>query len=65
MDIPLIWTTKGNIPVDSLVVTTSFEDFGNTAVFVEIHTLDGEEVKRNTHLIVKKGLSLFGEKGAL
>ena len=55
-DIPLIWTTKGNLPVDSLEYKTTWEETPENTVFVESYLLDGEVVKQSVHVKSKRGL---------
>lgn len=64
-DIPLIWTTKGNVPVDSLRYRHQWIDTADETTFVEEY-LDGEEiVKRNVHVFLKKGLSATSVVGGV
>lgn len=55
-EIPLIWTTKGNLPVDSLEYTTRWEDTDDFIKLVETYRLDGEIVKENAHIYAKRGV---------
>lgn len=47
MDTPLIWTTKGNLPIDSLERKDGWEFTPNTITFWEEYKKEGEIVKRN------------------
>jgi hypothetical protein len=60
---PLIWTSKGNLPLSSLAYKTSWEDTPTYTAFVEEHTLDGEVVKRSVHVMAKQGFELAGAAG--
>lgn len=50
---PLVWTTKGNLPVASLQYRTEWMLEPECIVFREIYTLDGEEVRRDVHTYIK------------
>lgn len=54
---PLIYTTKGNVPVDSLEHRPRWEDHPEATVFVDEYFLDGESVKRSVHVLSKRGLT--------
>ena len=54
-DVPLIYTSKGNLPVDSLQYLTQWEDAPDYMKFTEIYLLDGEIVKQNAHIYKKTG----------
>jgi hypothetical protein len=62
-EVPLIWTTKGNVPVESLSYSTAWEIVpGEFIKFVETYK-DGEEiVKQSAHIYSLK--SLFSEAQA-
>lgn len=49
---PLIWTTKGNVPVASLEYATRWEFSANNIKFVETYKSDGEVVKENVHVCI-------------
>ena len=55
MNVPLIWTTKGNVPVDSLEYYIGWEMTEDAIVFKEQYRLDGEIVKENSHVKLLKG----------
>lgn len=54
-DVPLIWTTKGNLPVDSLEYYIGWEITEDSIVFKEQYRLEGEIVKENAHVKLLKG----------
>ncbi len=56
MDEPLIYTTKGNLPIASLQYSHRWEEDDVAITFIEEYRLDGEVVKRNAHARLKKGL---------
>jgi hypothetical protein len=63
MDVPLIWTTKGNVPVGSLEYTTAWEIApGEFIKFVETYKQGDEVVKQNAHIYSLK--SMFSEAQA-
>ena len=57
-DTPLIYTTRGNLPVDSLEYFHEWEDTQEYTKFVEGYKLDGEVVKRSAHVLMKAGQAL-------
>jgi hypothetical protein len=62
---PLIWTSKGNIPIEGLEYLTEWQDMEDQVRFVETYKLNDEVVKRSVHVMIKEGLSLFQEQGKL
>lgn len=54
-DTPLIWTTKGNLPVASLEYYVGWDVTEESIVFREQYRLDGEVVKENAHVKLLKG----------
>lgn len=65
MSEPLIWTTKGNLPIASLAYSPAWEETPDYVKFTETYTLDGEIVKQAVHVMAKKGLEMVAEQGAL
>ena len=53
---PLIWTIKGNLPLESLVYETRWEDADDYTKLVETYRLDGEIVRESAHVLTKRGL---------
>lgn len=64
-DTPLIWTTKGNIPIEGLQYSTEWQETADQVRFIETYKQDDEVVKRSIHVMIKQGLSVFGEQGQL
>ncbi len=62
---PLIWTSKGNIPIEGLEYLTEWQDMEDQVRFIETYKLNDEVVKRSVHVMIKEGLSLFQEQGKL
>ncbi len=54
---PLIWTTKGNLPIDSLEYRHGWDDTEAATVFWEEHWLGDEMVKRAAHVLSKTGVT--------
>lgn len=52
---PLIWTTLGNVPVDSLEHKTEWLDGADFIKFREWYEKDGVTVKESAHVYVKQG----------
>ena len=63
METPLIWTTKGNIPVESLEYKYFWLEDEESIKFVEEYYLDGEKVKSSSHLRLKNGVDVFSQAG--
>lgn len=47
MDEPLIYTTKGNLPIASLEYSHKWEDLETCIKFSETYTFEGEVVKQS------------------
>lgn len=60
-EIPLVWTTKGNIPLEKLQHLVEWEVTPEQIVFVESYALDGEIVKRSSHVKILVGAAGAGE----
>lgn len=66
-DEPLIYTTKGNLPIASLQYRHEWKEDDNGIYLIEEYKLDDEVVKRNVHARLKKGIpsllkqQVFGE----
>ena len=56
MVIPLIFTTKGNLPMESLEYSTSWENTDDYIKLTETYRLEGEVVRQSAHVYVKKGM---------
>ena len=59
---PLIYTSKGNLPVSSLTYAHRWEDTDEYIKFVETYSHQGELVRESAHVYKKKGLDVFGEQ---
>ena len=55
-DTPLIYTTHGNLPIDSLQYETRWEQSADYVKLVETYRLDGEVVRESAHVLALKGL---------
>lgn len=60
---PLIYTTRGNLPLSSLTVQTRWEDCAEYTKFVEVYLLDGEVVRESAHVLARQGFVLGVENG--
>lgn len=56
MDEPLIYTSKGNLPIASLDYSYGWDDTENALVFWEQYKLGDEIVKRGAHVYTKHGV---------
>ena len=61
---PLIYTSKGNLPVASLSYSTQWEDNDDYTQFTETHTLNGEVVKQSVHVRQKRLLDIGATQAA-
>lgn len=55
MDAPLVFTSLGNLPIDSLEYFHSWEDAEGYIKFIEGYKLNGEVIKQAVHVYLKKG----------
>ncbi len=53
---PVLWTSKGHIPYEELVYESGWEEGEQHVKFWERWTKDGEEVKSNAHVYIKRGI---------
>ncbi len=58
---PLIWTTKGNLPVKDLEYRHEWHEDDTEIRLVESYFLGDELVKQNVHVKLKKGAEFAGE----
>ena len=58
--IPLIWTTRGNLPVADLEYSTRWEDTPDHTTLIETYRLGGEVVRESAHVLHRRGLSADG-----
>lgn len=65
MDEPLIWTTKGNLPISSLQYRHQWTDTPAETTLVEEYLLGEEIVKRNVHVMLKQGILSDTEAGGV
>ena len=61
MDEPLIHTTHGNLPVDSLRHHVEWKVSPEQIIFIESYFLDDEVVKQSSHVKVLTGVASVGE----
>lgn len=62
---PLIWTSKGNLPIDDLQYSYQWEDTPDFIKFTETYALDDEVVKQSSHIYSKLSLSIGSEQGEI
>lgn len=55
-DEPLIFTSRGNLPIASLQYATRWEETPTYTKFVETYSLNGEVVRESAHVLGKKPL---------
>lgn len=64
-DTPLIYTSKGNLPIDSLRYEHQWTDNEDYTAFEERWFLGDEVVKNNKHMLRKKPLTIGGEQAVM
>lgn len=64
-DQPLIYTSKGNLPIADLSYSTEWQDSQDATVFVEEYRLGDEVVKRSAHALSKHGVTGDGVAGGV
>ena len=62
---PLIWTSKGNLPVDTLRYVTRWQENDDYVKFIETYWLGDELVRESAHVMLKKGKTMTGQQGGL
>ncbi len=58
---PLIFTTKGNIPLDSVTQVVEWRVSPDQIIFIEKYFLGEELVKESTHVKILTGVTMTGE----
>lgn len=61
-EVPLIWTTKGNIPIEGLDHAVQWLEDDTSISLIETFKLNGEVVKRNVHARLKEGVAAIPEQ---
>lgn len=64
-DEPLIWTTKGNLPVSQLRYETAWHDGADHVAFRERYYLGDEVVKESVHVLKREGAALAPTQGTI
>lgn len=54
--VPMIWTTKGNLPVSDLQCAVRWEESPDWTKMFETYTLNGEVVRESVHVLMRRGL---------
>lgn len=60
---PLIYTSKGNLPIESLTEKVVWTDNDEETICAVEHWLDGECVRRQVNIMKRKGNSVLGTAG--
>lgn len=55
-DTPLVYTSKGNLPIASLVYETRWVDCPEYTKLIETYSLDGEVVRESAHVYMRQGI---------
>lgn len=64
-EIPLIFTTKGNIPVSELKQDVEWRFNAGCIVFIERYFLGDEMVKESSHAKLLSGVAAIGATGKI
>jgi len=62
-DVPLIWTSKGNLPMASLKQEVVWTDNVDETICASELWLDGECVRREVHVYKRQGLDVLASIG--
>jgi hypothetical protein len=67
MDTPMIWTCKGNLPIDSLTMQVRWTVSEDEICFEEFYyDASGEEVKHSAHkFLPKASLPIGAQQGSM
>ena len=63
-DVPMIWTTKGHLPICECEQYVMWTITDESITFALIVRHQGEEVKRDVHVYMKRGLPTEAEPGS-
>lgn len=61
MSEPLVWTTKGNLPISTLQHRVDWSVTPEQIIFTESYFLGDELVKKSSHVKVLTGVAVLGE----
>lgn len=64
-EVPLIWTTKGNVPIADLQYGVAWEETDTYIKFIETYRIGDEIVKQAVHVRLKQGIDIAGDQGKL
>lgn len=59
---PLIYTTKGNLPIADLQYATQWFENADEIGMIETYQHEGEEVRRSVHIMKKLGADVGAEQ---
>lgn len=63
MSEPLIYTSRGNLPLASLEERVVWTDNDQETICAVEHWIDGECVRRSPHIYIRQGLEVLGQLG--
>ena len=61
LQVPLIWTTHGNLPAHTLRQEVEWRVLPDQVQFIERYWLGDEVVKESTHVRILEGVTVFGD----
>jgi len=65
MNEPLMYTSRGNLPVSTLEEKVAWTDNPDETICAHEHWLDGECVKRSVHVFKRTGNEVLGQLGEM
>ena len=60
---PIVWTTKGNVQANRLTTEPVWTDNDDITQVVFVYRLEGEVVREDKYIKIKKGMSFDGVQG--
>ncbi len=64
-EVPLIWTSEGNLSLADLKQTVVWTDNENETICASEHWLGEKLVRREVHILKREGLSMAGAVGEI
>lgn len=65
MTTPLIYTINGNMPIEDLEYSTTWEDNESYTKLIETYKYDGEVVRESVHILTRQNLNLGLVQGTM
>lgn len=62
--VPMIWTTHGNLPIEVLEYSTEWLESPDEITMAEVYRYKGEVVRRSVHVYKKRGQTIGADQAA-